>query len=372
MPKNKLLATFFILGVITISGAIFCSSKIINHNNHKEDIKNTALTTPEVYSTINIPTTKDQDNSSVPATKEQITNDVPVTNEQAVNSVSETNEQSTNSAPATKEQPENSGTSVVLNNQGSDLNNKLYKYTSKSSYKSTCNVYSAQMLSICNQVGNITLYEAEINDIRLTTNISVKAKSQEIAKELMDNIMIYKEENNNIFKINVLSKKTKTDYWIWKTNTYPLSYVEIEFDVAVPKKFNSYKVDDSTGNIKLSDFSGTLKVNNLTGDINVINANLVGENTIDVKTGSVNVKTDLSTAKTFAINTMTGSINLVILKDKGISLEASLITGNIGGKYNGGYSADNNSPGTKSVSKVYNGGTTHVKLKTFTGDINVD
>lgn len=365
MHKNKVWAAFFLLGVITMLGA-FCFSKVLTHNYPKEDfdssLKHTVVITPEKHSAINVPTTKEQAINSVPETKEQSANSVP-----------ETKEQITNSVPVTKVQPKNSvpDTSFIINNQGSNLNN-LYKYSDNRSGNETYNVYSAQTLSICNQVGNITVYEDEVKDLRLTTSISVKADSKEIVNELIDNIMINTEENNNIFTINVLNKKNKTDYWNWKTTTYPLSYVNIDFKVTVPRNFKSFNINDSTGDIKVSNISGALKINNLTGDINIINANLVEDNAIDVKTGSVNVKADLSTAKTLVINTMTGSINLSVLKDKGISLDASLITGNIGGKYNGGLSADNNSPGIKSVSKVYSGGTTHVTLKTFTGDINVD
>lgn len=317
MPKNKLLAAFFLLAFITIVGAVLCFSKVLIFN----------------YS------------------KEQTTNSTSMRKGKSENSVSPT--------------------SFIINNHDGDLNN-VNKYFDNRSNKETYNVYSAQALSIYNQVGDITLYQGEVNDLCLETFISVKANSQEIVNQLIDNILINTEVNNGIFKISVLCKKDKSDYWNWKTSKDHLSQVSVGFDVVVPKNFKSFDIKDSTGDIKLLDLNGSLKVNNLTGDINVINANLVGDNIVEVKTGNITAKTDISAAKTLSINNMTGNINLSILKDRGISLDASLITGNICGKYKGGFTMDNDSPGIKSVSKVYNGGGTYVTLKTLTGDISVD
>jgi|GEM_PF-1352182 len=317
MPKNKLLIIFSLLAVIVILGAALCFSKIFIFYYPKEQTAN-STPMPKKGSEISVSTTP-----------------------------------------------------FIINDKDANIND-FNKYSGDKSCDRTYNVYSAQELSINNQVGNITLYEDEVKDLTLTTSISAKASSQEEVDHLIENVMISAEVDNGIFKIRVLSEKDKTDYWNWKTSTYPLSQVDIEFDVIVPKKFTSFDINDSTGDIKLSDISGKLKVYNLTGDINVINANLVGDNIIDVKTGNITAKTDISTAKALSINTMTGNINLTVLKDRGISIDASLMTGNIGEKYKGGFTVDENLPGMKSVSKVYNGGGTNVTLKTMTGDISVD
>lgn len=230
----------------------------------------------------------------------------------------------------------------------------------------------AESLKVDNQTGHIALRTAKVDDVRLRTIYTVDAETQAAVDELMGNIKINAIIDGGVFKINVLSKKDNTDYWTWKTNTYPLSSVQIDFAIVVPEKFKSFDLNTLTGNINVSSINGALKANTYTGDINIIDANIVGDNVIDVKTGDITTEAVINQADKLSLTTMTGNIKLSIPGDTGVSINASLMTGNIKGNFGGMLVGEKDLAGMSTASKVYNNGGTDVTLKTMTGDITVN
>ncbi len=230
----------------------------------------------------------------------------------------------------------------------------------------------AESLKVDNQTGHIALRTAKVEDVRLRTIYTVDAETQAAVDELMGNIKINAIIDGGVFKINVLSKKDNTDYWTWKTDTYPLSSVQIDFALVVPEKFKSFDLNTLTGNIYVSSINGALKANTYTGNINIIDANIVGDNVIDVKTGDITTEAVINQADKLSLTSMTGNIKLSIPGDTGVSINASLMTGNINGNFGGMFVGEKDLAGMSTASKVYNNGGTDVTLKTMTGDITVN
>lgn len=251
-----------------------------------------------------------------------------------------------------------------------DLDN-LYNYRKlEADLSYTADV--AESLKVDNQTGHIALRTAKVEDVRLRTIYTVDAETQAAVDELMENIKINAIIDGDVFKINVLSKKDNTDYWTWKTNTYPLSSVQIDFALVVPEKFKSFDLNTLTGNIYVSSINGALKANTYTGNINIIDANIVGDNVIDVKTGDITTEAVINQADKLSLTTMTGNIKLSIPGDTGVSINASLMTGNINGNFGGTFVGEKDLAGMSTASKVYNNGGIDVTLKTMTGDITVN
>ncbi len=251
-----------------------------------------------------------------------------------------------------------------------DLDN-LYNYR-KLEADLSYNADVAELLKVDNQTGHIALRTAKVADVRLRTIYTIDAETQAAVDELMGNIKINAIIDGGVFKINVLSKKDNADYWTWKTNTYPLSSVQIDFAIVVPEKFKAFDLNTLTGNINVSNINGTLKANTYTGNINIIDANIVGDSVIDVKTGDITTEAVINQADKLSLATMTGSVKLCIPGDTGVSINASLMTGNINGNFGGMLVGEKDITGMSTVSKVYNNGGTDVTLKTMTGDITVN
>jgi len=258
----------------------------------------------------------------------------------------------------------------VVNCLTADMDN-LYKFRRLKADLSY-NADVAQSIKIDNQTGHIALRTANVDGVRLRTVYTVEAQTQAAADELMSNIKINAIVEDDVFKINVLTKNDNTDYWNWKTNAYPLSSVQIDFALVVPEEFNSFDLNTFTGNINVSKTNGTLKANTYTGNINVLDANIVGDSVVDVKTGDITTEAIINQADTLNLTTMTGNIKLSIPEDTGASINASLMTGNIGGDFGGVVVGEKDLTGMSTFSKEYNNGGTDVVLETMTGDITVN
>lgn len=249
---------------------------------------------------------------------------------------------------------------------------KLYVFSDFNTSLEYYDAALAESLKVENQTGCITVRTANIEEVRLHTSNIVKAETQAIVDELINNIKINAIVDGSAFKINVLSKKDNTDYWDWKENTYPLSSVQINFILVVPNKFKSYDLNTLTGNIDIANINGTLNAITFTGKINISRANIVGDNVIDVKTGDITTEAVINNADTLSLTNMTGKIKISIPGDTGASINASVLTGNINGNFGGAFTGQKDMTGMTTASEIYNGGGTDITLKTITGDITVN
>jgi hypothetical protein len=133
-------------------------------------------------------------------------------------------------------------------------------------------------MKIDNLFGNITISEWDKNEIAITVNIKTTAKSQNAAKELLNNVVIeFKHDNNLVFAKTIrLSQKGKCNC------TY-----NIDYQISVPKNIH-YDLTNKAGDIFMENAKGDVNISLISGDFT--GNEFTGNSKINVSYGKLTLK----------------------------------------------------------------------------------
>lgn len=128
-----------------------------------------------------------------------------------------------------------------------------YPYTKEKKVKGQFTVTSADELFIENKFGDVTINTWDKNEITVDITIATKAKSEEKAQAMLDNISI--EEDTKVKETHKIRYKTAFDN---KTNNNN-GEIDIDYVINMPRK-NPLEVKNNFGDVTLGDFEGDLRM----------------------------------------------------------------------------------------------------------------
>ena len=216
-------------------------------------------------------------------------------------------------------------------------------------------VGQAGELSVETGVGSITITGADVADCNITAEIIVKAKTQEEARELSEQV-----------KIEVKPEGDKLSVKVSKPAALKKRGLEVKFKIVAPKQL---KLDCSVnvGSANISDMNSQIKVSGNVGSIHC--KRVVGDINLNSNVGSVNVEYSEAApaACNATITTNVGSIEFTAPPQLSAQINASTNVGSV----------KTDKPITvvgkvgKSISGTIGAGEGKVRLATNVGSIHI-
>lgn len=148
---------------------------------------------------------------------------------------------------------------VSVKANGDDLNVEKTKYYSKS-YQ----ISSSYRIKLKNSFGEMKINTWNKNEIKVEVSIKVKARTDERAQEILDNIIIEDEKTGSGVSFETAIGKTKNNGKWGKGDNQEM---HIDMIVYLPDG-NTLDIENKFGPINIDDYSGKLKLSSQFGSIN--------------------------------------------------------------------------------------------------------
>lgn len=230
-------------------------------------------------------------------------------------------------------------------------------YTAK--YEKTENmivpVAEAVALSVETGVGGITITGADVTDCNVTAEITVKAETEEEARELAEKV-----------KIEAKTSGDKLSVKVSKPADLKKRPLEVKFNIVAPKQLR-LTCSINVGNVSISDMNDEIKVSGNVGS--VFCKQIIGNVNVISNVGSVEVEYEdaAPAALDIDITTNVGSIELMAPPQLSAQITASTNVGSV----------KTDKPITvvgkvgKSISGTTGAGEGKVRLRTNVGSIQI-
>lgn len=226
-------------------------------------------------------------------------------------------------------------------------------------------------LYVENVVGDIRVVKTEGDSIAIKVNKRVEGPTKDKVQEVMDNIIVNSEVNGGRLEIKAVTKDGKKDFWRWKNDNYNSMNVNIDFYVEVPMNVENCIIKDVTGNIEIEKLAGDFSIDSVTGNIDLKNTTIFGKSNINLVTGNISLRTDIDKTVDLVVSNVTGNLNIALPREAGFSIEGSVVTGNIGGSFEG-VKANKSITGGGSIDQSFNDGSASIKFELITGNLDLN
>jgi DUF4097 and DUF4098 domain-containing protein YvlB len=204
---------------------------------------------------------------------------------------------------------------------GCDIEKAKYQRTENLSFP----LASGSNLVIETSFGSITVIGADVADCNINATISVKAPTEEVAKEIAEKVKIKPELVGKTLTVKTEKPQTKKE-----------QSIGVSFEIIVPKQtnvecsssFGAIKLANINGNAKTKTSSGSIKADNIQGLKSVqtsygpISCNNVSGNDVRLKTNSGKITLTKASFGDCDVDTSFGSIISTGLKAEALKLKS--------------------------------------------------
>lgn len=173
------------------------------------------------------------------------------------------------------------------------------------------------ILALQNDVGSITIDGQDVVNCDVTATISVKAPTEEEAKELAEQIKIELEQNRNTLTVKIKKPQNK------KRRS-----ISISFNITVPKQ-TALQIGSDVGEIRVSNITEKIEARTDVGTISC--EEISGDIDLQADVGKVNVvySKNALAACNVTIKTDVGSIDITTPPDCSAAVQANTDVGSI-------------------------------------------
>jgi hypothetical protein len=134
---------------------------------------------------------------------------------------------------------------------------------------------SGQTLELQNKVGDITVIGADVKECEVIAKITAKAKTEEIAKKLVEAVQIKLEPSDDKLNIKIEQPADKSN-----------KSVNIDFNITVPRQ-TALQLTTNVGEIEITSITKPIKAKTNVGDISC--KEITDKTNIDTDVGEVEV-----------------------------------------------------------------------------------
>ena len=173
-------------------------------------------------------------------------------------------------------------------------------------------------VSVSNVNGSITIETWDRNEVKLE---AVKIADN---KERLSEVEIKINARQDSFSVETDYDKTRRDSRGWRNN----GKLQVEFKLIVPRNAVLDEIETVNGSINISNASNTTKASAVNGEVRA--TNLRGTANLSTVNGTVEADFDqLQTGSRISLNTVNGTVNLMIPSDANATIKADTVNGSI-------------------------------------------
>ncbi|MBW7991234.1 MAG: DUF4097 domain-containing protein [Planctomycetes bacterium] len=172
-------------------------------------------------------------------------------------------------------------------------------------------------LALENEVGSITIDGQDVTNCDVTATITVKAPTEEEAKELAEQIKIELEQDGDALTVKITKPRKKRR-----------RSISISFNITVPKQ-TALQISSDVGEIRISNITENIKAQTDVGKISC--KEISGDIDLKVDVGKVNVVYSKTAPAACNVNIKTdvGSIDITIPPECSAAVQANTDVGSI-------------------------------------------
>lgn len=126
----------------------------------------------------------------------------------------------------------------------------------------------ADVLSICNSLGDIKVTKSNTNDLKVVANLVQIKELKDIDKKLRNLLIKPKIENGVIFYEPLYAKNEQGSFWQWIYTSLNTNGISINFNIEIPSTIKELRVYNSLGNIDLENITAKIYAQTDMGHIN--------------------------------------------------------------------------------------------------------
>ena len=116
----------------------------------------------------------------------------------------------------------------------------------------------ADVLSICNSLGDIKVTKSNTNDLKVVANLVQTKELKDIDKKLRNLLIKPKIENGIIFYEPLYAKNEQGSFWEWIYTSLNTNGISINFNIEIPSTIKELRVYNSLGNIDLENITAKI------------------------------------------------------------------------------------------------------------------
>lgn len=261
------------------------------------------------------------------------------------------------------------GKNYELFNSGENRENTLFDAIgpeSSASQELAVKVEGTAQIKLSSNAGNIKINKANDSEIHVKAYKKVRGASEEVKKEILDNMNVLLEQENGQMQV-VIKTKDDQDFWKWQASNYREYQVTLNIEVSLPASIEKVTATTGAGNISMEDVDVEISFHTGAGNIDVDNSAAKGKSKLTTGAGNVSFTGKVDEVDSFEATTGVGNVKFEVPNSTKMNLKADTGVGILSGSFV--KTSDNNK---FHFQGDINGGGPEVKLNTGVGNIKAD